>query len=255
MIKIYPYKAGSKSAKMLAAALSCKLLKISNSKYKPKEHHIVVNWGASNCPSFYPADVLNPLVGPAQDKLLTFEALQAANVNIPLFWTNQEDIPAEAYPVFARTILNAHSGAGIVVVDSPDTAVVAPLYTQYVKKSQEYRVHVFRDNSIFVQRKAKKTGVEVTDWKIRNLSNGFVFVPQEVEELPDTSIIEQAVAAVAALKLDFGGVDVIWNDHYKKAYVLEVNTACGLEERTALIYAKAILDFAAAEDDTTNLDN
>jgi D-alanine-D-alanine ligase-like ATP-grasp enzyme len=32
--------------------------------------------------------------------------------------------------------------------------------------------------------------------------------------------------------LDFGAVDVIWNEKEDKYYVLEVNTACGLEGTT-----------------------
>jgi glutathione synthase/RimK-type ligase-like ATP-grasp enzyme len=45
--------------------------------------------------------------------------------------------------------------------------------------------------------------------------------------------------AVAALGLDFGGVDVIWNERRQMAYVLEVNTACGLEGQTVNDYAEA----------------
>ncbi|MNY81884.1 hypothetical protein D3C86_2236870 [compost metagenome] len=46
--------------------------------------------------------------------------------------------------------------------------------------------------------------------------------------------------AVNALGLDFGAADVIWNDHRKQAFVLEVNTAPGLTGTTLEKYAKAL---------------
>jgi D-alanine-D-alanine ligase-like ATP-grasp enzyme len=40
--------------------------------------------------------------------------------------------------------------------------------------------------------------------------------------------------------LDFGAVDVIWNEKQQRAYVLEVNTAPGLEGQTVDDYARGI---------------
>jgi len=50
-------------------------------------------------------------------------------------------------------------------------------------------------------------------------------------------VVEQASLAIAALGLDFGAVDIIWNNHYQLATVLEVNTAPGLEGQTITDYA------------------
>ena len=52
------------------------------------------------------------------------------------------------------------------------------------------------------------------------------------------------------LGLDFGAVDVIWNEHESKAYVLEINTAPGLEGSTVEDY-KEFFNRAVTERSTT----
>jgi hypothetical protein len=248
-IRVFPYKQGSASAKVLAEAVEGKVLKLKGSKYRPREGDVVVNWGASNVPDFGPAKVLNRNVSTAQCKLKSFNAFKQGEVSAPKYWTDREDIPANAYPVVCRTVLRGHSGAGIRIAAVPGELVDAPLYTKYVKKQDEYRVHLLREDAdthkvIFVQRKARKLDVEQPDWQVRNLAGGFVFAAVEVPAVPE-EVITQAAKAIEALGLDFGGVDVIWNAKEGKAYVLEANTACGLEERTGERYAEALRPQAA----------
>lgn len=244
IFKIFPYKQGSKSAKLLAQHLNAKVLKRVGSSFVPKAHHVVINWGASDVPSFGQADLLNPNVTLAQNKLSSFIKLKEEEVNVPDFWTDRDSIPDNSYPVLCRCVLTGHSGNGIVIANAKEELVDAPLYVKYIKKQNEYRVHVvktYEDGEpkwvdFFIQRKAKKNGVEQPNWMIRNLAGGFAFVECDAEEVP-SQVIEQSIMACKALGLDFGGVDVIWNAHQSKAYVLEVNTACGLENRTAERYA------------------
>jgi D-alanine-D-alanine ligase-like ATP-grasp enzyme len=40
--------------------------------------------------------------------------------------------------------------------------------------------------------------------------------------------------------LHFSAVDVVYNDREKKAYVLEINTAPGVEGQTIQVYADAL---------------
>jgi len=241
-IRVYPYKQGSASAKTLAEALGAKVLKLNNSKYVPRQGDLVINWGSSDVKDFGPARILNKDVKKAQCKLESFKAFKEADIRAPRFFTDVKDIPDEAYPIICRTKLRGHSGDGIVVAETKDQLVAAPLYTQYVKKKDEYRVHVLRDKTFFIQRKARKLDVENPNWKIRNLEGGFVFVEVDGGNVPN-DVLDLAVWAVDALGLDFGGVDVMWNENEGKAYVLEVNTACGLEERTAEKYKQAFCDF------------
>ena len=142
----------------------------------------------------------------------------------------------------ARTVLNGHSGEGIVLCGDQDLLVDAPLYTVYVPKKQEYRVHVFRGEVIDIQRKARRRDVpdDQINWKVRNHANGFVFARNgdALGDVPD-DVLTQAVAAVSSLGLDFGAADVIFNDSSALAYVLEVNTAPGLEGTTLENYVWA----------------
>lgn len=236
-IKIYPWKQGSKSAKALAEAIVGRVLKTDGtSKFRPRPGDIVINWGSSGVPDFSPAVTLNKDVATAQNKLLTFQKLRESNVSIPEYYTNADEIPEESYPIVCRTVLNGHSGAGIVIADTSDELVNAPLYTQYIKKKEEYRVHCINKEVVFVQRKARKHDHADPDWRVRNLHNGFAFVAVDAADVPD-DVLDQAKAAVEACGLDFAGVDVVWNERQQKAYVLELNSACGLEGRTAEIYA------------------
>lgn len=243
--KVYPYKQGSRSAKMLAAALGGKVLKRINSKFKPKAGDVVINWGSSEVPDFAPATVLNPKVDVAQCKLASFLAFKEKGIKVPPFWTNKDDIPDNAFPVMCRTKLRGHSGDGIVIAHNRQGLVDAPLYTQYMKKKHEYRLHVFKDEVFFCQRKARKKSVDNPNWMIRNLDGGFAFVEVPYDNVPGV-VIDQARWAIAALGLDFGGVDVIYNDANCAAYVLEINSACGMEERTADNYAGVFYADAAS---------
>ena len=113
-----------------------------------------------------------------------------------------------------------------------------PLYVKYVKKRAEYRVHVFSGVAVDVQQKRKRNDTE-TDSRIRSFNNGWVYCRDNINPY-NAAILDQSIAAVEALGLDFGAVDVIWNDHYQRAYVLEVNTAPGLIGTTLTTYTDAI---------------
>lgn len=246
--RVLPYKQGSKSAKALASALGGKVLKLHGSSFVPKAGDVLINWGRSNYPfEFAMTDFLNEgaFIEYVSNKLNFFELMKGAHPDvIPTFWTNKEDIPAEAYPVVCRTILTGHSGAGIVIADTPEALVDAPLYVKYVKKKDEYRVHIGKTRidydsvvytTIAVQRKARRLDHENPNWRVRNHANGFVFVRNDVN--PPSCVLDVARQAILASSLDFGAVDVIWNEEQEKAYVLEINTAPGLEGQTVTDYA------------------
>lgn len=250
-IKIWPYKQGSRSARALADAVGGRVLKTDGtSRYRYRSRDLIVNWGSTQDIGIIPhgfmgvqvAEYLNDPedVRKAADKLEAFRLMQEAGVSVPSFWTRREDIPNNAYPIVCRTILNGHSGAGIVIADTPEQLVNAPLYVQYVKKQNEYRIHVFNGNVIAVQRKARSREVadENVNWRVRNQHNGFVFVRDGVNP-PDDALV-QARAAIVSLGLDFGAIDIVFNQHLNRAFTLEVNTAPGLEGTTVEDYALAI---------------
>ena len=250
MLKILTYKMGSKSAKALAEELKVKRLKEEGSVWKGKPRDVVINWGRSRDHIAFssPAKILNSkeAVKVAANKLLSLKALQKAGVPIPEFtesrrtaeqWANLEGVT-----VVCRKTLTGHSGQGIVLASRPEEVVEAPLYTEYLKKILEYRVHVFGDDGFFVQRKARNRSVpdEEVNWQIRNHQNGFIFSHINLEYPKEMELI--AHSAVKALGLDFGAVDLILNSR-GEMYVLEVNTACGLEGTTLTKYAEYFRQF------------
>jgi len=247
-IKIYPYKQGSRSARALADALGGRVLRLQGSAYRRRPQDTIINWGSSATNDFTTGLNTWQAVSRAGNKLRSFQSMQEAGVQIPQFWTQMEDIPDDAFPIVCRTILNGHSGRGIVIANNRGELVPAPLYVKYMKKRDEYRIHVGRrlvgnihgedvhgNGIIAIQRKAIPNGTEPTDTRIRNHHNGYIFVRNNVE--PPQQILDQASAAINALGLDFGAVDIIWNNHHQLATVLEVNTAPGLCGTTITDYA------------------
>ena len=260
-LKVLPYKSESVSAKSLANSLGCKRLKLTGSKVTDNPELVIVNWGnstqdLSHLPS---AKVFNKPenVKLASNKLNFFRTIEEENkdafvtISIPDWTTSRETAKGwyqEGHDVVARKTLQGHSGDGIELIRykdgvSPAYAIPeAPLYTKYVKKRDEYRVHVFNGVPILIQRKAVRSGENPENYQIRNHGNGFIYVINDVN--PDESVISEAINAVTVLGLDFGAVDVIWNEYRSKATVLEVNTACGLQGETTLSRYKSAINNA-----------
>jgi glutathione synthase/RimK-type ligase-like ATP-grasp enzyme len=255
---IYSWNAGSEGAKELAGALGIRRIRHERSTFKGSPRHTVINWGSSQLPpEVLKANVLNPAeaVAATSNKLSFFRKISETQRDILPPWTVSEKEAlawiAEGHVVVARTILNSSGGNGIVIMDrdNPRSFVKAPLYTRYVKKDEEYRVHVFRNEIIGLQRKVIRreraeqasAGGEPINWKIRNLANGFVYQRENIN--PSDRVREVAVLAQRASGLDFGGVDVIFNRKHNRAYVLEINSAPGLQGTTVTEYAQAFRQF------------
>lgn len=242
-----PYNIASEGAKLLATALGVKRIKRKNSIFNPRKSCVIINWGCSNAPrhTLTQDHIWINLPGSVQhatNKLDTFYWLKQGGVSTVPWTTNKAEALKwmdEGHTVFARTKLESCEGQGIIVY-GPEEEVLddAPLYTKYIKKKHEFRVHVVGGEAIDVVRKVKKLGSENKDTMIRNTANDYVFTRKG--EQAHRSVIEQAIAAVKALGLDFGAVDVIWNDYYKKAYVLEVNTAPGIVGMEVKKYKEAL---------------
>jgi hypothetical protein len=68
--------------------------------------------------------------------------------------------------------------------------------------------------------------------------------PKKEMDVCSNKVKLEALRAVLALNLDFGAVDVIYNQHRDRAYVLEVNTAPGIAEYTTNVYAEHLRYFS-----------
>ena len=251
-VRIQQYKAGSQSARELSERLGVKRLRMEGSRFRPREDDIIINWG-STIDRFPGAGYINNPVDVSQvcNKLSFLQLMERNNnqvarpVDIPEFTTDPNKAKEwcwEGHTVICRQMLNASGGRGIRVhwgtsQDDQDSLPGAPLYTKYMKKRDEYRVHVFEGDVIHVQQKRRRRDQEDVDNQVRNHDNGWVFTINDVN--PPDKVLDQARLAMVASNLDFGAVDVIWNQFHETAKVLEINTAPGLEGTTLDKYTEA----------------
>jgi glutathione synthase/RimK-type ligase-like ATP-grasp enzyme len=222
-----------------------------NPTFVAKPWHKIINWGNSQTHQLAgggPQMVVNPFdaVRSASNKLVTFQKLENQDgIRIPAFTADRtvaEGWLRDGIGVVCRTVLSGHSGAGIVLcMDQSVPLANAPLYVQYVKKQREYRVHVAFGKVIDVQQKRQRSDYDgETNFQVRNHHTGWVYCREDIVK-PD-ELEPMAVKTVARLGLDFGAVDIIWNEKRNECYVLEVNTAPGLEGTTVERYAQAFVE-------------
>ena len=243
---IWIYTAGrpSNSAKALSQTPGFRRL-ITGKGLKPVD--VIVNWGTSK-PVPWPTKVLNSAkaVSLAANKFFTFASLAGAGVNTVPWTANMavaKEWQAEGATIIARTLLTGHSGAGIIIIEKGDELIEAPLYTKYIFKAREYRVHATKFNVVDTQQKVRDPDQVPKSWKVRSHDNGFIFQRKNIA--PNETRDALAIQSVKALDLDFGAVDIV-EDKHGVFYVLEVNTAPGLEGQTVVSYQQALTELANA---------
>jgi len=184
------------------------------------------------------------------NKLTCLQRLQDHQVPIVEFTpvpANAQEWLNQGERVYQRSILTGSSGDGITVLEGASATVdSAPLYTKGVKgKRREYRIHVFDYNgvkSFWVQQKLRRSGFKENSKygsTIRNLDHGWIFAHNDIVP-PKEQTIGAAVEACKAFSLNFGAVDIIELDKGGTPFVLEINTAPGLEGATVDFYANCI---------------
>jgi predicted ATP-grasp superfamily ATP-dependent carboligase len=261
-LKIYPYKTGSESATALANLLD--VLKVKpDGAYVPKVGHKVVNWGNGRIPNWSRTaemrgvTILNKpeAVGVASNKLTALQKLQAARVATPEFTTDM--LVARQWLRAGKTVVERHelrgnSGEGIRIVNLDDPEMAsdlqsAPLYTKFIPKTNEFRVHVFRGEVIdYIEKKKVLPANRPANFNkyISSVNYGWVFSRTDVRDIPEVRAM--AIKAVAALGLDFGAVDIVYENGFP--FVLEVNTAPGLSGTTLVKYANAFRRYMGQPD-------
>lgn len=235
---------------LVESGVDCKRIKINSTKYRPKEDHLVLNWGNSTAPSWFNVHCLSMLnqpsdVSTASNKLKTFQCLEREYLPIPdrcITKVCAAEYIAEGKTIYCRTKLTGHSGDGIIIARTVEELVEAPLYTVGIPIRGEYRVHVFGDKVIDVTKKRRRTTEQEAgsvNELVRNLAGGWVFCHNNIT-CPE-GLHDLAIKAIDTLGLDFGAVDIIEESHTGKLYVLEVNSAPGLSGPTTLnAYINAI---------------
>jgi hypothetical protein len=181
------------------------------------------------------------LFHPGVDKVEQFRRFQLGEVSSPSSATNLSAAQQlECKQVVVRSLTSASEGRGITIVPREELTQHAPLYTEYIPKKKEYRVHIYNNKVIDVQEKRRRKGLESKEFQVRNTANGYVFCRDNVVSC--TALIDVALAAVRAIGRTQGAVDVIYNEKQDKYFALEVNSRPGLQGTTLKIYADAVLE-------------
>lgn len=187
----------------------------------------------------------NLMYGKSVDKLTQYRWFKDQGLSALEFTTDvavvQDEWLCAGKTVFGRKLLNSSCGKGIVVME-PDTPVDehCPVYTLYRKKKREFRVHIFRQTVVAVTEKRKRAGFDgQRDTKIRNLANGYVFC-QELSSPEPEGLRELALAASEVTQSDFCGVDIGYNERDSELFIIEVNSAPGIQGSNINAYAGAI---------------
>jgi len=238
---IVPYRMASTSGRLLKEALlhegiDCIRRTVdSNKPIKPSD--LLIYYGGTGIYQSKQGGRINTNRDYAQNKLSSLRKLQEDNLST-VEWTTDPQVAATWPTTVARATLTGHSGQGITIHEQGQPLPTVPLYTKYIKKTFECRIHVFNGSVIDAQIKRRKQGAENADNLVRNIHTGWVYCREDYT--PEEPAKTLSIAAVNSLQLDFGAVDLIYNQHYNQYYILEVNTAPGLEGTTLTNYVKAI---------------
>ena len=246
-IILIPYKLGSATCKAIKDALiqagqRCLRVAVDSRTFRAKPSDKLIYYGGTQQRPERLTSI-NPDRSIAQNKLTAFRAFEAAGLStVP--WTEEREIAnewiTEGKTVVARATLVGHSGAGITIHNTPTDLPTVSLYTKYVKKTYECRIHIYKGRMIDAQIKRKVRDAEENDPLIRNIHTGWVYCREDF--VANQVAIDLAIAAVAACNLDFGAVDLIYNKHYNQFYILEVNTAPGLTGTTLTNYINTFIE-------------
>lgn len=249
---IYPYRRGLNSTAQLRDQ-GCKV-RYGTSRVR---QGIATSWGMRTVPDWAPlVKWINPpqSVSVVSDKL-KWAAWCTEMDNAPghppsstLEYTTDQAVArewTESNKVVCRTVLNGHSGEGIIIARVSDEVVDAPLYSRYFAKQREYRIlYGPACGVLYVASKRVPEGTELdNDTRlIRTMSNGFVY-QAESTDLPEP--VSGAVQAVGlGLEVSHGlkllAYDVVYNTERNDARVVEANSAWGMNEHTASLTCDAM---------------
>ena len=193
-------------------------------------------------------DVHNDIIyGDQIDKLTQYHYFLDNGLNFPSFTTSKElaqnlmkDKMVDSF--VCRTLLRAKSGKGIVIADTPEQLVDAPVYVAYQKKTNEYRINLFKGEVVCIREKRLKRGYkppEGRDGRVRSHGNGYVFC-EPMDALPEEAIA-MAKAAAKITSSDIVGIDIAFHKSSNYWFMLEVNSAPGMEGLTIEQYTDAII--------------
>lgn len=198
---------------------------------------LVVNWGTKG--NFNKDEkVLNRnIVFNKAEALLKF---RADGIRTPQIYFDIDKIPIH-FSVLKRDKEHSQGGDIIYIKSIYEKPIKGDYYIKYIDKIAEYRVHVLGDEVVSISQKMPKdVHAHPIVWSLKNGWHHVEYWDKWFKLLKTIQYYRLSMLgkrAVKSLGYDFGAVDIIM-DKYFKLYVLEVNSAPGLIERRAKLYAE-----------------
>lgn len=202
---------------------------------------LLIRWGNRASVRLQAGFTLNPRRGIIQagDKLGSLDLMRGAGVMTPDYGTSAHHTNL---PVLAR-MRNHTRGQDIrLCMNMADVATAlregSEYIVEYIPTAREYRARVVGDRCVRVSEKVLREAGEYVQY-CRNYETGWVFMQPRVRLNAFQEAM--AVAAVRALGLHFGAVDLVVGDD-GHTYILEVNTAPALAKRSAQAMIGGMVD-------------
>jgi hypothetical protein len=214
----------------------------------------IIRWGSRAFPAIDGAErrVLNRVaaIERASHKLNSLEILRDRDIPVPDFDTDPEALVRRTgYPILGRRMQHARATDLVLCLQRRDfRRRPRDYYIAYIPTNREYRLHVVGGDVIRVQGKYSDVQGDYLPW-VRNFASGYRF--RAPSRRLHNARLNSAVAAVDALGLDFGAVDLIVGDDGAH-YVLEVNTSPACSPRTGAAYVNAFARMLGLDSDQIN---
>lgn len=201
---------------------------------------ILVRWGSSKGVRYIPnIGTINnkSAIQKVVNKFKMLKEMDEHGVNTPPYSREIENIKP---PAIGRNTNHTQGNDINLILQKKDTLKKnSDYYIRYIPKAAEYRVHVFDNKIIKINKKKLSTDTDKEEYNpvCWNYETGWNFgLPDNKEKID----ITQALMAVQSLDLNFGAVDMIKGEEDEKCYVLEVNTAPSLDDKNLTLYKKGI---------------
>lgn len=198
-------------------------------------NHLLITWGKPTSsirgtPKF---ELSNNI--PTVNKIRTFEYLNQHNLDTVKWTTSKEEakqwiLNQPDLAIYCRTVIDGQEGAGIVVAQSADEIVNAPLYSQQFK-GVEFRCFFVNGKLVHTTQKRalneesrRERGIELNEL-VRNTAGGYIF---SINPDPERAAKIKNYFDSHAVERFTGAIDLICNRE-GLVKILECNSACGLE--------------------------
>ncbi len=162
----------------------------------------------------------------ATNKKLSREIFIASGVNRPVLVT-PGNFQTSYLPIIARPITHS-KGRNFVVLRSEHEFLEhyhdGWYYSNFIDKDREFRVHCAHGKVLAVMEKPNPNNGNIAWNRAQNDTDPFVYIPWNTLDAEHLRpVLVEALKAIEAVGLDFGGVDVMMAKDVP--YVLEINTA------------------------------